>query len=272
MKKVYDWNENIKRNQKFPNTFRCLIIGESNSGKTCLLLKFLLEPLWIDYNNVLLIGNSLYQLKYRIISEAFLCGYTKEEIRQLFELKNYILKSQVGKLLCDNDEDGLIEFVKSWKLKQKTCNKLRETVQIETFKSDDDIPDPSDIDKSLKTVVIFDDTMNNRNQDVQKSYFTRGRHSNCSVFYLAQSYFALDRKSIRMNSNILILFRLGELDVYNIWRDRIQVDMKLDAFRDFCKRGWEDDYGFVFINFDKSYKSGKRYLTHHDIFENVTNS
>src|SRR5215211_4567897 len=171
MKKVYDWNESIKRNQKFPSTFRCLIIGESNSGKTCLLLKFLLEPLWIDYNNVILVGNSLYQLKYRIITEAFKCGYTKDEIRQLFELKSYILKSQVGKLLCDDDEDGLIEFIKSWKLTQKNGKNLVETVQVHTFSSYDEIPDPSDIDKSLKTVAIFDDTMNNRNQDIQKSYF-----------------------------------------------------------------------------------------------------
>ena len=77
MNEIYDWDENVKRNQNFPHSFRCLLIGESNSGKTCLLIKFLLEKRWLDYDNIILIGNSLYQLKYRIIIEAFKQGYTK---------------------------------------------------------------------------------------------------------------------------------------------------------------------------------------------------
>ena len=265
MNEVYDWDENIKRNQDFPNSFRCLLIGESNSGKTCLLLKFLLEKQWLDYNNLILIGNSLYQLKYRIIIEAFENGYSKEEVRILFQLKDYIMKSEIGKHFCEDSENGLKEFLKGWKLQKSKKKKVQNHISVTTFNSDENIPDPSEIDKSLKTIVIFDDTMNNRNQDIQKSYFTRGRHSNCSIFYLAQSYFALDRKSIRMNSNILILFRLGEKDILNLWQDRIQVDLSLDEFRNFCKKAWDKDSGFVYIDFTKTYKSGKRYLSQKEL-------
>lgn len=125
MNEVYDWDENIKRNQDFPNSFRCLLIGESNSGKTCLLLKFLLEKQWLDYNNLILIGNSLYQLKYRIIIEAFENGYSKEEVRILFQLKDYIMKSEIGKHFCEDSENGLTEFLKGWKLQKSKKKKYK---------------------------------------------------------------------------------------------------------------------------------------------------
>ena len=112
------------------------------------------------------------------------------------------------------------------------------------FQSDEEIPDPSELDPSYKTIVCFDDTMNNKNQEIQKRYFTRGRHSNCSCFYLAQSYFALDRKAIRMNSNLLILFRLDERDIINLWHDEVSRDLNLEDFKQFCYQAWKKPYGY----------------------------
>ena len=42
---IFEWDNDKKRNNSdlFPDIFRCLIIGESNCGKTSLLLKYLLE-------------------------------------------------------------------------------------------------------------------------------------------------------------------------------------------------------------------------------------
>ena len=55
-------------------------------------------------------------------------------------------------------------------------------------------------------VVVFDDMLDS-NQKLIDPFFTRGRHNDLDVYYLAQSYFDLSKMSIRNNSNIIILFQ-----------------------------------------------------------------
>ena len=49
-------------NSLFPRCIRGLIVGKSASGKTILLLNFLLRPRWLDYNSLYVFGISLFQL------------------------------------------------------------------------------------------------------------------------------------------------------------------------------------------------------------------
>ena len=83
----------------------------------------------------------------------------------------------------------------------------------------DDIPSPQDLEKSKTNLIIFDDYVNERNQTVMDSYYTRGRHSSCNCIYVSQSYFQLPRRSIRNNAKTFILFKLNSIDINNFWRD-----------------------------------------------------
>ena len=56
---------------------------------------------------------------------------------------------------------------------------------LHLFGSDEDIVDPSELDRSKCHVMIFDDVMNS-NKDKIKDYFCKGRHNNVCVFYLCQ--------------------------------------------------------------------------------------
>ena len=47
-------------------------------------------------------------------------------------------------------------------------------------------------------IIVFDD-MFDSNQKLIDPFFTRGRHRNCDVYYLSQSYFDLPKRSIRNN-------------------------------------------------------------------------
>ena len=63
----------------------------------------------------------------------------------------------------------------------------------------------------VKTIVIFDDCVTERNQSVQCKIFTKGRHLNChSIYmYLTQSFYDVE-KIIRKNANVFILFEQSD--------------------------------------------------------------
>ena len=57
------WNETTStrfNNYLFPRSIRGLIVSKSNCGKTTLLLNFLLRKGWLDYNNFIIFGKSLF--------------------------------------------------------------------------------------------------------------------------------------------------------------------------------------------------------------------
>ena len=64
--------------------------------------------------------------------------------------------------------------------------------------SDDEIIPVSELDDDDQKIVIFGDFVCEKNQKPLIEYFIRGRHKNCSVIYLSQSYY-LTPKDIRLN-------------------------------------------------------------------------
>ena len=62
----------------------------------------------------------------------------------------------------------------------------------------DEIIPVQDLDSDSQKIVIFDDFVCDKNQKPLVDYFIRGRHKNCSVIYLSQSYYKTP-KDIRLN-------------------------------------------------------------------------
>jgi len=259
---IFEWDTDRKRNNSdlFPDIFRCLIVGESNCVKTSLLLKYLLEnsPLGhesstnlLDYNYLIIYSDSLFQPKYQILKKGFDSKLNQKQLFNFFKNKNIFKNCELNEDRFFKEHENLVNKIES--------SRSEPSVIVEYYNSNEKIPDPSELQDNKKYIVIFDDCITVKNQDIMKSYFTRGRHKNVIVFYLSQSYFSLDRRSIRMNSNLLILFKLSNLDLQNLHRDRIQIDMSLAEFTEFCNNIWENDYNYVFINFDEKPKTGRRY-------------
>ena len=80
-------------------------------------------------------------------------------------------------------------------------------IKIMMFDKIEDIISPNDLEIREKNLIIFDDCMNNKNQEIIKKYFSKGRHSNVNCVYLSQSFFELDRKTIR--GNLIFLYYLN---------------------------------------------------------------
>jgi len=86
---------------------------------------------------------------------------------------------------------------------QKKPSKLEAEFHI----SPDEIPDPADLNKTISNLMVFDDIMSDKNQDLASNYFTRGRSANGGSIYLSQNYTRFSLHTVRSNSNIMIFFK-----------------------------------------------------------------
>ena len=87
----------VKRNNSsfLPSNLRGLIIGKSSSGKSTLLYNLLLKP-WLDYDNLMVFGNSLHQSEYQIIKSGFEHGLEKEQIANVFMNQEQLLEAGIS--------------------------------------------------------------------------------------------------------------------------------------------------------------------------------
>ena len=86
-------NENQSKRCNHPlqsKGIRGLLIDKSGCCKTTLLINLLLRPGWRDYNNINILGKSLFQPEYHILKKAFEEKLPKEVIIRLFENQNEI--------------------------------------------------------------------------------------------------------------------------------------------------------------------------------------
>ena len=68
----YDFqHEAINPHAFLPTHIRCLILGPANSGKTNLLLNFLCNEGWLDYDKLYIYSNTLCQPKYQVLQSLF---------------------------------------------------------------------------------------------------------------------------------------------------------------------------------------------------------
>ena len=106
-------------------------------------------------------------------------------------------------------------------------------------------------------IVVFDDILGSPNSRFIDQFFIRGRHDNLDIYYLSQSYFDLPKRTIRNNSNKIILFNQTLKDIEHIYRDVAGYDMSYDEFKELCRKSWEEDYNYLCIDRSKKRDQGR---------------
>ena len=86
-------------------------------------------------------------------------------------------------------------------------------VNTEFYTDVSKIPDPAEHDPTLKNLLILDNIMLGP-QNKAEAYYTRGRHNNFDVFYIAQSYFLLPRQTVREKFLYIFYARQEKLSTY----------------------------------------------------------
>ena len=234
---IYAWKDKPPRNNAFylPSSMRAVIVGSSSCGKTVLLLNLLLSDS-LDYNRLYIYARSLFQEQYRLIIKGFQKGFSKSQLRILFENQMSL--------------DKMLEFIRNYD------GLLSHEIEVQCSEKLSDIPDPADFDTSYNHLVIFDDVMNDSQTNILK-YYTRGRLSNIDSIYLAQSFFHLDRRCIRQNSNLFLLFEQAFKNLQHIYSDLAETHMSLEQFRTFTTKVWSEKYNFLTIDLTKPSRAGR---------------
>ena len=113
-----------------------MIIGNSGCGKTTILIILLLRPGWLDYNNIYIFGESLFQPEYHILKKAIEEKLPKEVIIRLFESQSEITD------LCISPISIVEEMAKD----------IRDQSDVECkfYQSAEDVPDPRELSAEKK--------------------------------------------------------------------------------------------------------------------------
>jgi hypothetical protein len=222
-----------------------LIIGSSGSGKSTLLLQMIITPEFIDFNSLIIVTQTKDQPIYQFMRCGFEAGLAKEVLTAILLKQSEFAHSSIPDI----------------------CRKVAASlptndapISIKIVDHLDAIPYPEDLPKDKRHLVIFDDIVTLRNQSAVESYFVFGRHNNVNVIYLSQSFFDLPR-IIRLNSNFLILFKLSQRNLSDVYASSVSnfMDNKT-KFNQITLHAWSKKYGYIVID-----KESNRILT--DIFE-----
>ena len=116
--------------------------------------------------------------------------------------------------------------------------------------SNDKIIPISDIDyEDNQKLVIFDDYVCEKNQRQIVDYFIQGRHKNCSVIYLSQSFYKTPR-DIRLNCSHYCIYEFPSS------RERNMISSELGVDKEKFKKATKKQYSFSYV--DKPNKNIKR--------------
>ena len=106
-------------------------------------------------------------------------------------------------------------------------------------------------------IIVFDDILCSSNSRDTDQYCKRGRHNNSDIYYLSQSYFDLPKRTIRNNSNKIILFNQTLKDIEHIYTDVTGYDMNYDEFKELCRKSWDENHNYICIDKSKKRDQGR---------------
>lgn len=191
--------------------FRLLVVGPSGSGKSNLVLNLIVKDLHFD--EIYIYAKDLSENKYEFISNFF---------RELESTVKKELKNVKGTGIKD--------------------------VKIAHFsQSLNDIVKLNSLDPNKQTLIVFDDFVNEKDQDKIKDLFIRGRKRNASIIYISQSYFSTP-KLVRLNSNYIVLFNVNnKREVLKISKTHAtRIDTK--EFMNIYKSIMKEPHSFMVID------------------------
>ena len=98
------------------------------------------------------------------------------------------------------------------------------------------------------SIIVFDGIVLSKQESYNVSSFTRSRHKNIDFYYISQSCFHLPKSTLRIKSNILILFKQFLRDIILLFHGIAGLDMNLEEWKKLCRKAWQNDYDYLQID------------------------
>ena len=119
--------------------------------------------------------------------------------------------------------------------------------------SNDKIIPINDLDyEDNQKLILFDDYVCEKDQRQIVDYFIQGRHKNCSVVYLSQSFYKTPR-DIRLNCSYFCIYDFPSS------RERNLISSELGVDKEKFKKATKKPFSFLYV--DKPRKKVKRNFT-----------
>ena len=132
----------------------------------------------------------------------------------------------------------------------KNLNEISQSVGYDVLVcSCDEIKPVESLEDDSQKIVIFDDYVCEKNQKPLIDYFIRGRHKNCSVIYLSQSFYGTP-KNIRLNCSHFCIYEFPSSNERSLISRELGIDKG-----DYIK-ATKKPYSFLYV--DKPKKLIKR--------------
>lgn len=173
---------------------RVLLVGQSGSGKTSLMMNLLL--------------NKSMKMKFD----------------RIYVFAKNIVADPLYQLLIEHCES----------IQEELLEKTGEEHQILFSSDDlSELPDLTELDPDLQTCVIVDDFLGAKGEsmDKVKAWFIASRKYNVSIFFLAQRLTPIDR-TIRQNVNYVCAFATQSNAEMNLYAKEFSPEMDLKDFKD----------------------------------------
>ena len=100
-----------------------------------------------------------------------------------------------------------------------------------------------------KKVIIFDDYVCEKNQNSIVDYLIQGRHKNCSIIYLSQSFYKTP-KDIRLNCSHFCIYDVPSKNEIGL------ITRELGVTKEQYKKATNKPFSFLYV--DKPSKKVKR--------------
>ena len=115
------------------------------------------------------------------------------------------------------------------------------TVYEREICSSDQIIPGSELADDNQKLVIFDDFVCEKNQKPLVHYLIRGRHKNCSVIYLSQSYYKTP-KDIRLKCSHFIIYEFPSTN------EKSLLCRENNISKEAYERATSDPYSFIYVD------------------------
>lgn len=216
---------------------RVIVSGPSGSGKTNLFMNLMTRPEF----------------------------YGKDDNSKHYFDEIYVF-SPTGK------SDDLMEYL------QKKCGIKPENIKTEFSEKDissivnkqKSVVESKGIEKSPKVLIVLEDIQADvkfLNSKTLKTLFMMGRHYNCSIWLLGQSYMMTPR-SLRLQANNLILFPSKESEQKRIIDEFCPPHNTNKQMGDIIKYATSEPYSFLHINqdlpMDRRYRKNLTSIINHN--------